>query len=263
MARQRTSILRYSVRCLLIVVLAGFSATAGAQVGAARKLETRNRQADLTDLVRPSAKLKIIRAANELGKRSSSSSGRPDLRAIAASVVEREFPGLAGVGFEGALMLVMLSRLESLQADLESQVSDLQQRNQQRTAFGAYLEGLERENIFRQGKSKGAPPASPTPAPSAKTGGSSTGLDQTRDGGDKNARTPILHPKDPRRLSASELAEEILSAQAGLRALDQSIRADDRTLRVVRQQERQLVEGIDRIQKAQGDRLRSAIRDLR
>ena len=222
---------------------------------------------DLDGLLRPSAKQKIRQATRELAARMFSSPGSVDIYSAGVSVVKGHFQNVSGQDLDATLYLVLLSLYESLQQDLEQQVTDVQKSNRVKRERLSYKDALNAQLTLLRNNRKGTPPSSRAPAAAAAIARpirSSPELTQTRLLGIKYAKVPPLPPQpDPRQLSVSELEEGIRAADAAVSLLDEVLRVNQRTLDDASQKRQQVAETRDRLMKATGDRLKSVAQSLR
>jgi hypothetical protein len=222
---------------------------------------------DVEALLRPSAKQKIDAAARELATRIFSSSTTVDLYSAGVSVVRGRFQNVSNLDVESAFCLVMLTLYESLQQDLEQQVSDIQKSNDAKRQWVSYNDALNSRLTFLQNTQKEASPSSRAPGSAASVARpmrTSPELTRTRRLGIRYAKVPPLPPQpNPRQLSASELREEIRTADAAIRLLDEVLRIDQRALDDASRKKQQVIETRDRLLAATRDKLRSVAQNLR
>jgi hypothetical protein len=238
-----------------------------AQAQDARKQEIQRQMGSLVSLLQPSAKQKFLQAVRVVEDKIISSSGKVDTYASSVSAVKSQFGDLSSQDIDVLVSLVMFEVWKSEEEALREIMDEMHKMNQAKEKQRDYMESLKKQKALykdklRESRDKAIAPQSTQIRPAMAR--ISREMATTRRLNIKYTKTPTLPPlKDVRQMSASQLEEEIQSAEANLNSMGDMSQLQQLQLQDAMQKQQQVIQTISNIMKNQHDTLKSIIQNLK
>lgn len=255
------------ILCLVLVLLMGFPFWTDARGQDVQKQDVKIKMERLSGALKPSAKQKVVRAAHAIKGQIFASKGKVDVRAVAASSVKKQFGTLPPRDMDALISLVMFELVKSQEQDLKEMANEMQKMNRVKEQQRNYINQLNKrkaamkDQLKEQIKKGVAPPLVQKQVAVQKI---QVQTAKTRSLNIPYTKTPVLPvPKDPVKMSNSEVQTEILAAEARLKILQDMSQLDQLSLQDAMQKQQQMIQTISNVMKTQQDTSQAIIRNIK
>jgi hypothetical protein len=252
------------VLCLAVIILSVYVFIIEAQAQEVRKQEIKTKMESLSIHLQPSARQKVMQAARQLEPQIFSSSGKVDVYGMSVSGIRNQFGNLSSQDIDALVAMVMFEMMKSEEEALKEIADEMNKMNQQKKQQREHIENMKKQRASMKEAMKeraAAPQAAQTRVPPAKIARVPATTNRLNI---KYFKAPVLPAfKDTRRMSASELDNEIQKAQDALDSMGDMTELDQLRLHEITQAREQLIQTISNILKQQHDATENIISNIK
>ena len=249
---------------LAIFILPAHAFLIEAQAQDVKKQEIRKQMDSLSVHLQPSVRQRVIQSAQALEDKIFSPGSRVDVYAASVSSIKRQFRGLSSQDIDALAAMVMFELWQSDEEALKEITDEMHKMNQEKEKQRDYINSLKKQKAAMKENLKEKSIALHSAQTRAVVPKVSQVTARTRRLNIKYAKTPIMPAfKDPRRMTVSELENEIRAAEDNQKAIEDMSQLDQLALQDTLQKEEAIIQTISDIARQQEDTLKGIIENIR